>query len=82
MTHDLGRSSRNEPSLTIVFRGEVGSVLFEQKSAIIFVAEEAPIPVAGFAVCLIYPRICRVDQGPSMDVATWKESFNSNVRYT
>ena len=80
--YDLARSSRNEVSLTIVFRGKIGSVLLEQKSAIILVADEAPIPIAGFAVCLVYRCICRIDKGPCKDVASWKESYSGNVRHT
>ena len=77
----LPASSHNEFSLTIVFRGEVGFVLCEQKSAIIFVAQEAPVPIAGFAVCLIHGCICRVDQGPRKDVALREESYRGNVRH-
>ena len=59
--YDLVRSSRDEVSLAIVFRGEIESIFFEQKSAIILVADEAPVPIASFAVCLVHRRVCGVD---------------------
>ena len=77
----LPASSRNAVSLTIVFRGVIGSVLLEQESAVIFVAQEAPVPIAGFAVCLVDQCICRVDQGPRKDVALRKECYRGNVRH-
>ena len=77
----FARSSRNEVLLAIVFRGEIGSVLFEQNSAIILVADEASIPIAGFAVCLVHRCICRIDHGPRKDVASRKESYSGNVRH-
>ena len=61
-----------ESLLTVVDPEEVGSVCFKQKSPIIFIGSESPIPITRVTNCRVYWRICAVDENPKCNIGIRK----------
>ena len=58
--------------LTVIDREEVSSILFEQKSPIVFVGIKNSISVTQFTDCRIHQRTCTVDKDPKRDIGIRK----------